>query len=69
MGASVLTISHLSRERQFFIDNVLVRIHFIIVMTSWTGLAPWELVNRPCAMGVLCVLLVTDSNAPRGVDR
>ena len=27
----------------FFIDNLLVRIHFIIVMIRWTGLAPWEL--------------------------
>jgi len=29
-------------EREFFIDNLLVRIHFIIVMMRWTGLAPWE---------------------------
>ena len=29
-------------ERDFFIDNLLVRIHFIIVMIRWTGLAPWE---------------------------
>ena len=28
--------------REFFIDNILVRIHFIIVMTGWTGLAPWD---------------------------
>ena len=28
--------------REFFIDNLLVRIHFIIVMITWTGLAPWE---------------------------
>jgi len=25
-----------------FIDNLLVRIHFIIVMIRWAGLAPWE---------------------------
>jgi len=31
-----------SREREFFIDNLLVRIHFIIVMIRWAGLAPWE---------------------------
>jgi len=31
-----------SREREFFIDNLLVRIHFIIVTIRWTGLAPWE---------------------------
>ena len=30
------------REREFFIDNLLVRVHFIIVMMRWTGLAPWE---------------------------
>jgi len=24
------------------IDDLLVRIHFIIVMIRWTGLAPWE---------------------------
>ena len=28
------------REREFFIDNLLARIHFIIVMIRWTGLAP-----------------------------
>ena len=27
---------------EFFIDNLLVRIHFIIVMIRWTGPAPWE---------------------------
>jgi len=29
-------------EREFFIDKLLVRIHFIIVMIRWTDLAPWE---------------------------
>ena len=28
--------------REFFIDNLLVRIHFVIVMIRWTDLAPWE---------------------------
>ena len=28
--------------REFFIGNLLVRIHFIIVMIRWTSLAPWE---------------------------
>jgi len=32
----------LGSEREFFIDNLLARIHFIIVMIRWTGLAPWE---------------------------
>jgi len=30
------------------IDNLLVRIHFIIVMMRWTGLAPWELELTGC---------------------
>ena len=29
-------------EREFFIDHLLVRVHFIIVMIRWTGLAPWD---------------------------
>ena len=29
-------------ERDFFINNLLVLIHFIVVMMRWTGLAPWE---------------------------
>jgi hypothetical protein len=29
-------------ERKFFIDNLLFRIYFIIVMIRWTGLAPWD---------------------------
>ena len=30
-------------NREFLIDNLQVRIHFIIEMIRWTGLAPWEL--------------------------
>jgi len=29
-------------HRELFIDNLLVRIHSIIEMILWTGLAPWE---------------------------
>ena len=36
------------RESELFIDNLLVRIHFIIVMIRWTGLAPWEF-ESPCS--------------------
>ena len=28
-------------ERVFFIENLLVRIHSIVVMIRWTGLALW----------------------------
>ena len=30
-----------TRERELFVDNLLVRIHSIIVMIRGTGLAPW----------------------------
>jgi len=39
-SSSIVKIRH--AEREFFIDNLLVRIHFIIEMIWWTGLAPWE---------------------------
>ena len=29
-------------EGEFFIDYLRVRIHLLIVMIKWTGLAPWE---------------------------
>ena len=29
-------------EKDCFIDNVLVRIHFMFELIWWTGLAPWE---------------------------
>ena len=34
-------VRHL-KEREFFIDNLLVRIDFIIEIIWWTSLAPWE---------------------------
>ena len=36
------TTFRLQSEREFFIDNLLVRIYFIIEMIWWIGLAPWE---------------------------
>jgi len=36
-------ISHFRRrKRELFIDNLLVRVHFIILMIRWTGLAPYK---------------------------
>ena len=32
----------LGKGETFFIDNLMVQIHFIIEMIWWTGLAPWE---------------------------
>ena len=33
---------HFHVESDLFIDNLLVRIHSIIAMMGWTGLAHWE---------------------------
>ena len=30
------------QERHFFVDNLLVQIHFVFEMIWWTGLSPWE---------------------------
>jgi len=39
---TVRALDRLQREREFFRDSLLVRIHFIIVMIRWIGLAPRE---------------------------
>ena len=44
-------------EREFFIDNLLVRTHFIIVIIRWTGLAPWE-IESPFAGSLTSTFLV-----------
>ena len=31
------------QDTNFFIDDLLVRMHSVIEMIWWTGLAPWEL--------------------------
>ena len=31
-----------SRQREFFLDNLLVRIHLIMEVIRWTGIAPWK---------------------------
>ena len=46
VGAHLATLEEEERrvpaKREFFTDNLLVRIHPIIVMIWWTGLALWE---------------------------
>ena len=42
LGGSEAKRESFSREREFLIDNLLPRIHFIIVIIKGTGLAPWE---------------------------
>ena len=41
-GSTWCSVRSIGVEREFFIDNLLVRIHVIIEVTWWTGLAPWE---------------------------
>ena len=52
-------------QREFFIDNLLVRIHLIIVMIRWTGLAPWEFESPsdPC----LCPTLILSDHFALGL--
>ena len=40
-------ISLLLQRESSFIDNLVVRIHYTIVMVKWTGLAPWEFEGSP----------------------
>ena len=40
VGASAL--ARVGANGEFFVDNLLVRIHLIIVMIKWIGLVPWE---------------------------
>ena len=43
-------------EREFFIDNLLVRFDFISEMIWWTGLAPWEF-EFPLPGSLICLAL------------
>ena len=53
-------------KREFFIDNLLVRIHFIIVMIRWTGLAPWEF-ESPFPGSLASTFLVETERSRSGV--
>ena len=56
-------------EREFFIDNLLVRIHYIIVMIRWTGLAPWEF-ESPFPGSLTSTFLAKPNTwCARGVER
>ena len=47
-------------QKQFFVDNFLVRIHFVIVMIRWTGLAQWEF-EFSFPGGIIFTFLVQES--------
>jgi len=53
------------REREFFIENLLVQIHLIIVMIRWTGLAPWEF-EFPFPGSLASTFLSVQRSWPRG---
>ena len=36
-------LNQFTRKERVLLDNLLVRIHFIIEMIWWTSLEPWEL--------------------------
>ena len=48
-----------------FIDNLLVRIHFFIVMIRWTGLTPWKL-EFPFPGRLISTFLAIQSTFLRG---
>jgi len=50
-----------------FIDNRMVRIHFIIVMIRWTGLAPLPLSRQPYIYLHTGLLLDVDEGVIDGV--
>ena len=48
---TLLPILPTTQPTEFFIDNLLVRIHFIIDIIWWTGLAPWGVeFPVPCSL-------------------
>ena len=50
------------------IDNLLVRIHFIIVMIRWIGLAPWEFeIPFPGSLASTFLVGAGTTQGPRGV--
>ena len=58
-----------SHQREFFIDNLLVRIRFIIEMIWWTGLAPREFEfpfpGSLISTGLQGLLEIKDTDRPR----
>ena len=45
-------------EREFFIGNLLVQIHCIIVMITWTGLASWEFSGSAALLDVAAPCMI-----------
>jgi hypothetical protein len=61
-----------SRERESLIDNLLAQIRFMMVMISWTGLAPWEfecLIHGVPFASRLPFRIFIEHTGPRGTAR
>ena len=58
--------SYVYQEREFFIHNLLVRIHSIIEMIWLTGLAPWEF-EFPFPSSLISTFLIYQEVIKRGV--
>ena len=56
----------ITSEREFFIDNLLVRIHSFIMMMRWTGLALWKF-KFPFPGSLTSTFLATSSTAVVGI--
>jgi len=67
MLALLRALFKIQSKREFFIDNLLVRIHFIIEMIWWTGLAPWES-EFPFPGSLICTFPVKSSQLPISFD-
>ena len=64
-----MTLLGTGEGREFFIDNLLVRIRFIIVMIWWTGLAPWEFEFRFPGSLTSTFLGTGEHRQPHGIIR
>jgi len=56
---------HPGPEKDFSIDNLLVRVYFIIMMIRWTGLAPWEFEGHPPLLPKLTEVPFALTRSPR----
>ena len=62
------SMRHSCGEREFLIDNLLIQLHFIIVIIKWTDLAPWEFecsfLGNLTSTFLVLIILITISGVP-----
>ena len=54
---------HVQKEKKILVDNLLVRIHFIIKMIEWTGPASWA-IEFPFPGSLISTFLDVEQNVP-----